>query len=83
MNTGSNTPYYPAALNNVTAVSATNYYVFRKLLELRKLDCRVSPGDGIYTTTNGGGYGSGVGTSFATLQAAGLATLITVVEAFS
>jgi hypothetical protein len=78
MNTGSTTPYYPAALNNVTAVSVTNYYDnFARFSNYGNWIAVLAPGDGIHTTTNGGGYGSGVGTSLATPQAAGLAALIT------
>jgi subtilisin family serine protease len=77
MNTGSNTPYYPAALNNVLAVSATNYYDnFASFSNYGNWIAVSAPGDGIYTTTNGGGYGSGVGTSFSTPQVAGLAALL-------
>lgn len=35
-----------------------------------------APGDGIYTTTNGGGYASGTGTSFSAPIVAGVAALV-------
>jgi subtilisin family serine protease len=84
MNTGSNTPYYPAALNNVIAVSATNYYDnFASFSNYGNWIAVSAPGDGIYTTTNGGGYGSGVGTSFANSPSGWLSRADHVVESFS
>lgn len=77
MNTGSNTPYYPAALNNVLAVAATDSGDNRASWSNYGTWIDVSaPGVSIYSTTNGGGYGTGSGTSFSTPQVAGLAALI-------
>jgi len=69
--------YYPAALNNVLAISATassdaiasfsNYGTWVDL---------AAPGVSILTTTNGGGYGSWSGTSFSAPITAGLAALV-------
>ncbi|HCC59315.1 MAG TPA: alkaline serine protease [Solibacterales bacterium] len=77
MNNSSSTPYYPAACNNVVAVSATepndtlatfsNYGTWIDL---------AAPGDNILTTNNGGGYGTWWGTSFASPIAAATAALV-------
>ena len=76
-NNSSSSPFYPAAFNNVVAVSATD-----------KSDNRTSftnfgswvdvaaPGYYIYTTKRGGGYSNWIGTSFSSPQVAGLAALI-------
>src|SRR5262245_23605322 len=77
MNTGSNTPYYPAALNNVMAVSATNYYDnFASFSNYGNWIAVSAPADSMYTTNNGGRYGSGNGTSFSTPPGPGLAALL-------
>jgi thermitase len=76
-NDSSSTAVYPAALNHVVAVAATdatdakagfsNYGTWISV---------AAPGDNIYTTVNGGTYGYWYGTSFASPQVAGLAALI-------
>lgn len=62
---------------NVLVVGATNQSDNRTSWSNygRGLDL-VAPGDGVYSTTNGGGYGSGSGTSFSTPIANGAAAVI-------
>ncbi len=69
--------FYPAALVNVMAVSATDgndnpasFSNFGSWIAV------AAPGTAIYTTNNGGGYGSWQGTSFSTPQVSALAALI-------
>lgn len=76
-NNSNSTYFYPAALNNVVAVSATDgsdnpasFTNFGSWITVS------APGTYIYTTTNGGGYGSWQGTSFASPQVAALAGLL-------
>lgn len=76
-NCSCSTPAYPAALNNVIAVSATDssdnlasFSSFGSFVDV------AAPGTPIYTTNNGGGYGNWQGTSFSSPQVAGLAALI-------
>jgi subtilisin family serine protease len=76
-NNSSSAAFYPAALNNVIAVSATdgndnlaNFSNFGSWITV------AAPGTYIHTTTNGGGYGNWQGTSFATPQVAALAALL-------
>src|SRR5207248_8873402 len=75
-NSGNSSPIYPAACNNVVAVSATEpndtlagFSSYGSWVALS------APGDNIVTTTNGGGYGAWYGTSFASPIAAGVAAL--------
>jgi len=77
MNYSSSTPYYPAACNNVVAVSATNrddtiasFSNYGNWVDIS------APGVSILTTNNGGGYGTWSGTSFSSPISAGLAALI-------
>ncbi|MDN3514074.1 MAG: S8 family serine peptidase [Candidatus Brocadia sp.] len=77
MNNSSNTPYYPAACNNVVAVSATtssdtiaSFSNYGDWIDIS------APGSSIITTNNGGGYGDWSGTSFSSPLSAGLAALI-------
>jgi thermitase len=77
MNNASSTPYYPAACNNVVAVSATtkddtlaSFSSYGDWVDIS------APGVSIYTTNNGGSYGSWSGTSFSSPISAGLAALI-------
>ncbi len=77
MNNSTSTPYYPAACSNVVAVSATDssdnlatFSNFGSWIDI------AAPGTSIYTTTNGGGYGTWNGTSFSSPLSAGLAALI-------
>jgi len=76
-NNSSSTAFYPAALNNVIAVSATDSN--DNLLGFSNFGNWITvgaPGTYIYTTTNGGGYGNWQGTSFASPQVAALAALL-------
>ena len=70
-------PYYPAACDNVVAVSATtqsdilaSFSNYGDWIDLS------APGHYIYTTKNGGGYGYYNGTSFASPIVAGVAAMI-------
>lgn len=68
---------YPAALPNVLSVGAVdrddNYLDYSNYGQ--QLDV-VAPGDGIFTTTIGGGYSTKSGTSMAAPQVAGLAAML-------
>lgn len=76
-NNASSTPMYPAALDNVLAVSATdNYDKPASFTNFGNWIDVAAPGVSIRTTMLGGGYGNWNGTSFATPQVAGLAALI-------
>lgn len=76
-NDSTSTPAYPAACNYVVGVAAmdnldrlssfSNYGTWIKVS---------APGEGLYTTKNGGGYWSFSGTSAASPVAAGIAALI-------
>jgi subtilisin family serine protease len=76
-NNSSNVGFYPAALNNVVAVSATdgndNLASFSNFGSWITV---AAPGTYIQTTNNGGGYGNWQGTSFSAPQVAALAALI-------
>jgi len=76
-NNSNNSPLYPAACDNVVAVSATNssdqlasFSNYGNWIDLS------APGDYILTTTNGGGYGYWQGTSFASPIAASVGALV-------
>jgi hypothetical protein len=76
-NNGNSSPIYPAALNNVLAVSATDsadnlasWSTYGNFVDV------AAPGVSIYTTANGGGYRYASGTSFSAPIVAGLAGLI-------
>lgn len=76
-NNSSSTPMYPAALDNVVAVSATDnddnpasFSNFGNWIDV------AAPGTYIYTTDVGSGYGAWQGTSFSAPQVAGLAGLL-------
>ena len=76
-NYSTETPYYPAACDNVVAVSATtqsdtlaSFSNYGDWIDLS------APGYYIYTTKNGGGYGYYNGTSFASPIVAGVAAMI-------
>ncbi len=75
-NSGNSTLNYPAACDNVVAVSATE--VTETLASFSNYGSWIdlsAPGNNILTTTNGGGYGSWWGTSFASPIAAGVGAL--------
>ena len=81
MNWGTDVSQYPAAYENVVAVSATNssdtlssFSSYGNWIDI------AAPGSGIYTTNRGGGYGYHNGTSFSSPIVAGLAALILSVE---
>jgi subtilisin family serine protease len=77
MNNSTSTPYYPAALSNVLAVSATDQTDnLASFSDYGSWIALSAPGTSIYTTTNGGGYGYWQGTSFASPQVAALAALV-------
>ncbi len=76
-NNSTSTPYYPAACNNVVAVSATtssdtlaSFSNYGTWVDIS------APGVSILTTTNGGAYSSWSGTSFSSPITAGLGALI-------
>ncbi len=76
-NYSTSTPYYPAACNNVVAVSATDsndtlasFSNYGNWVDI------TAPGVSIYTTSNGGGYDARSGTSFSSPVAAGVGALI-------
>lgn len=81
MNYATETLQYPAAYENVVAVSATtssdtrsSFSNFGNWIDI------AAPGSGIYTTNRDGGYGYHDGTSFSSPIVAGLAALILSVE---
>ena len=76
MNNATSAPYYPAACDNVIAVSATepndtlsSFSNFGSWIDL------AAPGNSILTTDNGGGYSTWAGTSFSSPIAAATAAL--------
>ncbi|MDQ3146542.1 MAG: S8 family serine peptidase, partial [Actinomycetota bacterium] len=76
-NEGSDEPSYPAASPGAIAVGATNsagaltsFSNFGDWVDV------VAPGSGVLSTTMGGSYGSGSGTSFASPLTAGVAVLV-------
>lgn len=81
MNNSTSTPYYPAACNNVVAVSATesngtlaSFSNYGSWVDLS------APGDYILTTNSGGGYGSWYGTSFSSPISAAVAGLVLSIQ---
>ena len=76
-NNSSSANFYPASLVNVMAVSATdgndNLASFSNFGSWIAV---AAPGTTIYTTNNGGGYGTWQGTSFSAPQVSALAALI-------
>ena len=76
-NSSTSAPYYPAACDNVVAVSATDSVDNRAWFSNYGDWVDISaPGVSIWTTIKGGGYGSPNGTSFSSPLSAGLAALI-------
>lgn len=76
-NYSTSTAYYPAACNNVVAVSATNSNDTRASFSNYGNWIDISaPGVSILTTNNGGGYSFWSGTSFSSPISAGLGALI-------
>jgi len=76
-NASTNTPYYPAALDRVVAVSATDQNDNRASFSNYGDWIEVAaPGVSVYTTANGGGYLYGSGTSLSSPIVAGLASLV-------
>ena len=76
-NASTNTPYYPAALDKVVAVSATDQNDNRASFSNYGTWIEVAaPGVAVYTTANGGGYLYGGGTSLSSPLVAGLASLV-------
>jgi subtilisin family serine protease len=76
-NYSTSAPYYPAACNNVVAVSATasndalaSFSNYGNWVDI------AAPGVSIYTTSNGGSYSARSGTSFSSPVAAGVGALI-------
>lgn len=80
-NGGNNTPQYPGACNHVVAVSATDSN--DALTWFSSYGSYVSvaaPGQDIWTTTLGSGYGAVSGTSFSSPVTAGVAALVASVN---
>ncbi|MBZ5580604.1 MAG: S8 family serine peptidase [Acidobacteriia bacterium] len=76
MNTGSSTPYYPAACNHAVAVSATDSSgALASFSNFGPWVALSAPGANIFAPVMGGGYGYWFGTSFASPIAAGIAAL--------
>lgn len=76
-NNSSSAGFYPAALNNVVAVSATdNNDNLAGFSNFGNWIAVSAPGTYIYTTNNGGGYGNWQGTSFSSPQVAAVAALL-------
>lgn len=76
MNNSNSTLNYPAACNNVVAVSATNDAdTLASFSNYGTWITLSAPGNNILTTNRGGGYGYWYGTSFASPIAAGAAAL--------
>jgi subtilisin len=72
-----NNVIYPARLESVIAVAATNQTDSRPSFSSTGPAIELSaPGVSTYSTTLGGGYGSGSGTSFASPHVAGVAALV-------
>lgn len=77
MNNNTSTPYYPAACANAIAVASTNSADAKaSFSNYGTWITLTAPGEYIYTTNNGGGYGAWNGTSFSSPMTAGLAALI-------
>ena len=77
MNNNTNIPYYPAACTNAIAVASTNSADAKaSFSNYGSWITLTAPGEYIYTTNNGGGYGAWNGTSFSSPMTAGLAALI-------
>lgn len=76
-NYSTSAPYYPAACNNVMAVSSTdandNFSTFSDYGSWISVS---APGENILTTNSGGSYGGWSGTSFSSPIVAGLAALV-------
>ena len=69
--------YYPASYDNVISVTSSDlndaksaYATWSRYVDV------MAPGNSVFSTKNGGGYGKGTGTSFASPQVAGAAALI-------
>jgi len=76
-NNSSSAGFYPAALNNVVAVSATESNdTLSSFSNFGSWITVSAPGNYIFTTNNGGGYGNWQGTSFASPQVAAVAALL-------
>jgi subtilisin family serine protease len=77
MNGASTDPHYPAACDHVVAVSATDAQ--ERIASFSNWGPWIvlsAPGQSVYTTVEGGRYGYGSGTSFASPVAAGVAALL-------
>ncbi|PWU05246.1 MAG: alkaline serine protease [Terriglobia bacterium] len=75
-NSSSSSPYYPAACDNALAISSTNsqdqlsgFSNYGSWIDL------AAPGENIWTTNSGGGYGAWSGTSFSSPIAAAVGAL--------
>ena len=76
-----NTPqelnFYPASFNYVLSVSASDYTDAKAgYASWSPYVDLLAPGQNVFSTTNGGGYGTGSGTSYASPQVAGAAGLV-------
>ena len=76
-NTDKELNFYPASYDNVLSVTSSDlndqksaYATWSRYVDI------MAPGNNIFSTINGGGYGSGTGTSFAAPQVAGAAALL-------
>ncbi|MFZ9980994.1 MAG: S8 family serine peptidase [Cyclobacteriaceae bacterium] len=76
-NNGSDTPFYPAAYNNVVSVAATTSTDAKSSFSNFGVEIDISaPGSGIQTTSFDDGYTSVNGTSFASPIVAGAAAIV-------
>lgn len=76
-NSGNEYLYYPAAYEDVLAVAATNPNDQKWASSTYGYHVDIAaPGDGIFSTTLGNGYGSGSGTSYAAPAAGAVAALV-------
>lgn len=76
-NTAQELNFFPASYDNVLSVTSSDYTDTKAGYATwsRYVDL-MAPGKDVFTTLNGGGYGTATGTSFASPQVAGAAALV-------